>query len=730
MLASITAHGLATYTGTPQNMAGLGTLNFVYGCNGAGKTTISRLIAMTTLPAGCEVSWTDNLPLQAFVYNRDFVHRNLGQSHEIKGIFTLGETTVETQNKIEELQKRIADLEQEIAQKQRTLRGVDGKGGKRAELETLRNGLGETCWVVMRAREGVFSEAFVGLKKSKERFRDRVLDELKTNKAALQTLDYLQERASTLFRAGEEAEPLVSLPDFSALFPLEQDALLSKVIVGRSDVDVAALIARLGMSDWVREGQDYLNRSDGICPFCQQPEPVNLKDELTAYFDETFTQDTTNLNSLVSRYITLATALHHAIAAIVETPSRHIDQAGLASLLKDLNVIWRTNTDLLRKKQKEPSHKVDLVSSSTAAQSVIALLTQTNAALTKHNNLIKNRAIEQARLKSEVWRFLLDDDLKSALQAYTGKRDGLNAAIKSLEDQITAKEQDKKTAQSELRALEQQVTSVEPTVNRMNELLESCDFTGFKLTNANKAGFYQLIRDDGSLVDDTLSEGERSFVAFLYFYHLLQGSESESGTVGDRVAVFDDPVSSLDSNVLFAVSSLIRELYDPIISDSGSLKQLIVLTHNVYFHKEVTCHPPKKAGMKFWVVKKRKGRSFIEAKAKNPISSSYELLWQELQDSHLSPVTIQNTMRRILEQYFRMNGNLDVGKLDGTFTGKDRQLFRSLFSWVNAGSHDVMDDLYASSDDFTIEHYQEVFKKVFNKTDQIGHYNMMMKLGD
>jgi wobble nucleotide-excising tRNase len=132
MLASITAHGLATYTGTPQNMAGLGRLNFVYGCNGAGKTTISRLIAMTTLPAGCEISWTDNLPLQAFVYNRDFVHRNLGQSHEIKGIFTLGETTVETQNKIEELQKRIDDLEQEIAQKQRTLQGVDGKGGKRA----------------------------------------------------------------------------------------------------------------------------------------------------------------------------------------------------------------------------------------------------------------------------------------------------------------------------------------------------------------------------------------------------------------------------------------------------------------------------------------------------------------------------------------------------------------------------------------------------------------------
>lgn len=115
--------------------------------------------------------------------------------------------------------------------------------------------------------------------------------------------------------------------------------------------------------------------------------------------------------------------------------------------------------------------------------------------------------------------------------------------------------------------------------------------------------------------------------------------------------------------------------------------------------KEVTCHPPKKAGMKFWVVKKRHGKSAIEAKTKNPVSSSYELLWQKLHGSHLSPVSVQNTMRRILEQYFRMNGNLDVSKLDGDCTGKDRQLFRSLFSWVNAGSHDVIDDLYASSDD-------------------------------
>ncbi|MFH0083694.1 AAA family ATPase, partial [Pseudomonas aeruginosa] len=63
---------------------------------------------------------------------------------------------------------------------------------------------------------------------------------------------------------------------------------------------------------------------------------------------------------------------------------------------------------------------------------------------------------------------------------------------------------------------------------------------------------------------ETLSEGERTFVTFLYFYHLLKGSDSESGVTTDRIVVFDDPVSSLDSDILFIVSSLIKALFDEV----------------------------------------------------------------------------------------------------------------------------------------------------------------------
>ena len=118
--------------------------------------------------------------------------------------------------------------------------------------------------------------------------------------------------------------------------------------------------------------------------------------------------------------------------------------------------------------------------------------------------------------------------------------------------------------------------------------------------------------------------------------------------------------------------------------------------------------------------------SFIESKDNNPISSSYELLWQELHEENLSPTTLQNTMRRILENYFKMTGQVDMNALTAGFSPRDRQLGRSLLSWTNAGSHNVLDDMHASVDEPTIEHFQEVFKKIFDRTGHGAHYTMMM----
>jgi wobble nucleotide-excising tRNase len=128
----------------------------------------------------------------------------------------------------------------------------------------------------------------------------------------------------------------------------------------------------------------------------------------------------------------------------------------------------------------------------------------------------------------------------------------LDKAIAAITTQIASVTTDRANKAAQIRDLEKQTTSVQPTIDGINQLLTSFGFQGFKLDKASSGSSYKLVRSDGTDAKATLSEGEKTFVTFLYFYHLLKGSESESGMTTDRIVVFDDPVSSLDSDILLS----------------------------------------------------------------------------------------------------------------------------------------------------------------------------------
>ncbi|MEY9463380.1 hypothetical protein ABH973_003793 [Bradyrhizobium ottawaense] len=194
--------------------------------------------------------------------------------------------------------------------------------------------------------------------------------------------------------------------------------------------------------------------------------------------------------------------------------------------------------------------------------------------------------------------------------------------------------------------------------------------------------------------------------------------------------MFDDPVSSLDSDVLFIVSTLIKRVLKEASEGNGQIKQVFLLTHNIYFHKEVSFDPSRgtecRANETFWIIRKVEGASKIVGYKYNPIKTSYELLWAEVRAANRSNMAIQNTLRRIIEYYFKILGNVDTDDIVGKFEGKDQQLCASLFSWVNDGSHSAHDDLYVSVENSMVDRYLNVFRRIFEKTGHCGHYNMMM----
>lgn len=729
MIESITLTDVASYTGQPVMFDGLSQINFVYGSNGSGKTTISRVIADQTRHPTCTVGWRGGFPLQAMVYNRDFVERNFNQSTDLKGVFTLGENQTEALNKIKAAKADFDELKTKIENLTNTLHGDDGASGKKGELSVLENAFKEKCWAQKQKHDAKLQGAFEGYRNNKESFKTKILQELAGNTSALFPLTDLEKKCASIFGTTPAAEPATPTIDASTLIAYETNPILKKRVIGKEDVDIAAMIKKLGNSDWVRQGRTYFDINEGACPFCQQSTNEAFAKSLEEYFDETFVIDTKAIEDLSSDYRTDAERLQQQIERIISTPSRFLDVEKLKSEKRLLDSKVTINIQRLAEKKKEASQIIELESLGNVIFEIKSLIDVANTEVSTHNTMVNNLAQERRNLTSQVWKFVLDE-LQVDIKDYQNKSEAIKRAVNSLDEKITANNTIKIKKEAEIRELEKQTTSVQPTIDAINALLRSFGFNGFSLAKAANGTSYKLLRADGSDAKDTLSEGEKTFVTFLYFYHLLKGSNSESGMTTDRIVVIDDPVSSLDSDILFIVGSLIKGLFDEVRSGTGLIKQIFVLTHNVYFHKEVSFNPKRteKAMNEetFWVVRKAGLVSRIERHESNPIKTSYELLWAEVRRQDASKLTIQNTLRRILENYFKILGGVDPDRLCAMFEGKEKLICKSLFSWVNDGSHFANGDLFIAIDDAAVDNYLNVFRAIFEKAEHLAHYRMMM----
>ena len=113
MIEKIEIKNTATYI--DETLDNLSKVNFIYGNNGSGKTTISRIINFETLYPNCKIYWKSNRHLDTVVYNTDFITENFDQTDDIKGIFTLGKEEADTQKKIKtELSSRVTSISKEV----------------------------------------------------------------------------------------------------------------------------------------------------------------------------------------------------------------------------------------------------------------------------------------------------------------------------------------------------------------------------------------------------------------------------------------------------------------------------------------------------------------------------------------------------------------------------------------------------------------------------------------
>lgn len=177
MIDRLEISGCASYGDAVELLDGLHEINFVYGPNGAGKTTVSRLIADSSPFSKCAVHWQRGTKLETFVYNRDFVAKNFNQPGDLKGIFTLGQKDIETQNEIAQAKLGSAELTRKIENLTHTLQGADGTSGKRGELAQLEDNFRDECWEVKKRHDQKLQGALAGYRGDKQKFKSRLVTE-------------------------------------------------------------------------------------------------------------------------------------------------------------------------------------------------------------------------------------------------------------------------------------------------------------------------------------------------------------------------------------------------------------------------------------------------------------------------------------------------------------------------------------------------------------------------
>lgn len=399
-----------------------------------------------------------------------------------------------------------------------------------------------------------------------------------------------------------------------------------------------------------------------------------------------------------------------------------------------LKTAFELNIERIMVKRKEPNGVVELDATAELTAAITALIAAANEATERYYATIRNLASEKSPVIAQTWRFVVEER-RTDLDTYETVACNLQRVIDGVRSSIDGKTTGRANLRRQLSAIEETITSVRPTVDSINRILGQYGFSNFRLQVAGERGdMYRIVRLDGREAAHSLSEGERSFIIFLYFYHQLAGSASTTGTAVEKVVVFNDPVSSLDADVLFVVSALIRKIVSDVRKSVGNVRQVFVLTHNIYFHKEVSFDRERRGQAQafetFWIVRKRENVSSLTRYDYNPVKTSYELLWDEVRNPDRPNLTIQNTMRRIVENYLTVLGGLKQDEIVALFEGRDSQICASLFSWINNGSHSSHDDIYVAVDVNAVQSYLHVFREVFERTGHVAHYRMIMRISE
>lgn len=596
------------------------------------------------------------------------------------------------------------------------------------------------------------------------------------------TLSELNQRYESL--TNEVASPIrndlpATIPNNVWFNEVQQELL--KPIVFTSTSPLLPIAKELNLLPWIKEGYDKTSNTETLssrCPYCQQHMSNELIEQIRSLFDTSSQEQLSKLARTLETLTNLERSLRASTATINSTPLINEDAVSDSiSIMSRFTLDLQTIEEAIRFRLEDPSGELPQFQMILEIPKIESALKLLRDRIDEHNLSIRNRLNNRIKYGNRFYIRLYQDCEEIIRQQFTRGTEPKRKEIEGIEKSIRNKETQLKSLESRIRVLRDELSDTTEVRTSINTTLEHLGFVRFRLgqspTNRKLFTIERPIKDTPLeySIDrfDTLSEGEKTILSFLYFMHCIKPDSNELGDSQSVTLVIDDPIASTDASTFYFITALMRRAVRRITEPddrelqneiSNKVDQVVILTHNVGFYSNSSYEIRRQLRQKhitemtaFFKLEKSfeigKPHQIHNIENPNSISTEYQLLWNEVFQAskecehHPADAIIpsyrllSNTLRRILDSYFITLGTTNYADTQRSSKSSITRLGQSYGQVVeecmirlNEGSHGSYEN-YTSSTLPTRQlllQFERIFSELIDNGAHHGHFLMMMGL--
>lgn len=684
-----------------QILGNLKRKNFIYGKNGAGKSSITEVIR-------AQYGETHDV--------RIFQGFNSVAENERFDAISLGIENAELQPQIEAVNKKIDDIKLQI---QETDDENLYKRFRHVESELSNYQTARKHFYSSSASE--LKNSYTGLTGANyttRNFQNDIPNSLELNDGEVKRLENLKNQDALR----QVIEQQVAFEDLGKYLTATNDILTTELIPS-----IILKFKSNQEANWAREGLHY-HEAGSMCAFCGNEVSEERLENLNSYFDDQIKKFEDRINSAITK-ISHAKQVAKATKKIekkffypqfhekIQTINLEINEY-VAEYVNFLNIL---EEQLLERRSNLFTTKLEIVD--TIPEAIDPTIAQYKKLCEENNKFSANLNIEKQQARERLRLNLVAKKLKDF------DHNNFVTEGKVLEEKYTRIKREFDEKQLELDNLEKELNSllsrsVDESVaaERINKYLRGLGEQSFQLilVEGEQKGQYAVQDMQGNKRSiSTLSTGEKNIVAFLWF--MLDLENPDKLTEKQRIIVFDDPMNSNDDTTQYLIIVSIQKL----LKNLNDTDQVFILTHNIHFYINVR--------YKWWngstkqnyekttihLVKSSAGSSFrlLTSEAED-LKTTYEALWAELHwmyEQH-KPEFMLNPIRRIFETYGKFN------QIDASVLYCGNEIAEKLFN-VNSHSVEDIEDFNSDPNGRNREEIMNLVKEIFNNNNAISHFN-------